>query len=507
MAASVSASPDPALIALNRFGLGARPGDMDRIAGDARGYLKAELRQADIAMIEPDDQAGDDLPGSTTAIETSMAANFQRKLERDRQAATNAQSAGSAQPAMGQAQPGMANGQPGMANGQPGAAEAAMPNAQGNKPVPPVEARLFQAEAQARFDKALKVNAGFVERLVCFWSNHFCVSVAKDPLVRASAGAFEREAIRPFVLGRFSDMLQAVERHPAMLSYLDNRESVGPGSRAGRNRKRGLNENLAREILELHTLGVGSGYTQADVTSFARVLTGWTMAGREGRLGEPGSFVFNANAHEPGDAVLLGKTYPAGGMGQAEAALNDIARQPATAHHIATKLARHFIADDPPPAAVDRLAKVFARTDGDLRALAATLIDMPESWSAPLLKMRSPYDYVAAIMRAVGQGPKKDPRQPLGWLAALGEPLWQPPGPNGFADQTDAWASPEGMKIRLDIAWQAARQITDIGNPSEMLDALIGPSTSADTRRAIAQAESKQQGVALLMMAPEFQRR
>jgi uncharacterized protein (DUF1800 family) len=466
------------------------------VAHDPRGYLKAELRQPDIALISLYDPAYASLPGSTPAIQASMAANFQRKLDREHMAAT-------AQPAKASAQT-----MPAQATSVPIApAQPVSPPAATAKPTPPIEATLFRAEAQARFDKALRAEAGFVERLVYFWSNHFCVSVAKDNIVRASAGAFEREAIRPFVLGRFADMLMAVERHPAMLFYLDNQQSIGPDSRAGKNRQRGLNENLAREIMELHTLGVGSGYTQADVTSFARILTGWTMAGREGRLGEPGSSVFNANAHEPGDAVLLGKTYPAGGMGQAEAALNDIASHPATAQHIATELARHFIADDPPPAAVARLAKVFAKSDGNLRALAATLIDMPEAWSAPLTKMRSPFDYIAAIRRAAGPGPANDPGQSLNWLNALGEPLWQPPGPNGFSDQADSWASAEGMKIRLDIAWQAARQVKDIGNPSDMLDAVIGPSASPETRQAVARAESKQQGLALLLMAPEFQRR
>ncbi|QND66965.1 DUF1800 family protein [Mesorhizobium loti] len=487
MAIPASNSPDPALVAFNRFGLGARPGDRDSIAGDPRGYLKAELRQADIAMISLDDPAYAGLLGSTTAIEASMAANFQRKLERERMAAAAQPAAASAQAVPAQIVP------------------TSLPP--GKPTVPPVEAALFRAEAQARFDKAVRAKAGFVERLVCFWSNHFCVSVAKDTVVRASAGAFEREAIRPFVLGRFADMLLAVERHPAMLFYLDNQQSIGPESRAGKNRKRGLNENLAREILELHTLGVGGGYSQADVTSFARILTGWTMAGRDGRLGEPGNFVFNANAHEPGDAMLLGKTYPAGGMGQAEAALNDIARHPATALHIATKLARHFIADTPPPATIARLARVFTKTDGNLRALAVALIDMPEAWSTPLAKMRSPFDYIAAIRRAAGPGPANDPGQSLNWLNALGEPLWQPPGPNGFSDGADGWASAEGMKIRLDIAWQAARQARDIGNPNDMLDALIGPAASPETRQAIARAESKQQGLALLLMAPEFQRR
>ncbi|TPK88292.1 DUF1800 family protein [Mesorhizobium sp. B2-4-17] len=477
---------DEILVAFNRFGLGARPGGRDKLAGDPRAALRAELKAPDIALISLDDPAHAGLKGSTSAIQASMAATMQRKLERNLMAERTAKADASQMTDASQMPP-----------AQPSAKPA----------VPRVEAELFRAEAKARLDKALQAEVGFVERLVYFWSNHFCVSAAKGPIVRASAGAFEREAIRPFVLGRFADMLMAVERHPAMLFYLDNQQSIGPDSRAGRKRQRGLNENLAREILELHTLGVGSGYTQADVTSFARILTGWMMAGREGRLGEPGSSVFNANAHEPGDAVLLGKTYPAAGMGQAEAALSDIARHPATAQHIATNLARHFISDEPPPAAVARLAKVFTRSDGNLRALAATLIDMPEAWSMPLTKMRSPFDYVAAIRRAAGPGPANAPGQSLRWLSALGEPLWQPPGPNGFSDQTDSWASAEGMKIRLDIAWQAAGQVNNIGNPNDMLDAIIGPSASPETRQAVARAESRQQGLALLLMAPEFQRR
>jgi uncharacterized protein (DUF1800 family) len=292
-----------------------------------------------------------------------------------------------------------------------------------------------------------------------------------------------------------------------MLFYLDNQQSIGPDSRAGKRRGRGLNENLAREILELHTLGVGSGYSQADVTSFAGMLTGWTIAGREGRLGEPGSFVFNANAHQPGEAVLLGKTYPAGGMGQAEAVLNDLARHPATARHIATKIARHFIADDPPPAMVARLAETFSKTDGDLRAIAVALVNAPEAWSQPLAKMRSPLDFVLALRRGIGPGPDADPGQTLNWLAALGAPLWQPPGPNGFSDLVDAQASPAGMAMRLDIAWQAVRQARSLAEPADLLDALIGPSASAETRQAVSRAESRQQAVALLLMAPEFQRR
>ncbi|WP_411966458.1 DUF1800 domain-containing protein [Mesorhizobium sp. ESP-6-4] len=477
-----SVSPNPALVTLNRFGLGAKPGDeFGKIAADPRGYLEAELKQQDIALISPDDPRNAGLLDSTAAIQASMAAAMERNAARAETAAAAMQPATDdpAGPAVAKAKPS----------------------------VPHVEADIYRDEAQARFDKALTATPGFVERLVGFWSNHFCVSVAKAPVVRACAGAFEREAIRPFVLGRFADMLLAVEHHPAMLFYLDNRQSIGPDSRAGKRRGRGLDENLAREILELHTMGVGSGYAQADVTSFANMLTGWTMAGREGRLGEPGSFVFNANAHQPGKAVLLGKTYPDGGMGQAEAALNDIARHPATARHIATKLARHFIADDPPPAAIARLATIFTKTDGDLRAIALTLIDMPEAWSTPLTKLRSPLDYVVALRRAVGATAVNEPQRSLRWLSVLGEPLWRPPGPNGFPDRTDAWVSAEGLKTRLDIAWQAAKQADDIGDPDEMLASLIGTSVSAETRQAISRAEFRQQGLALLLMAPEFQRR
>ncbi|PBC09995.1 DUF1800 family protein [Mesorhizobium sp. WSM3859] len=481
--ASNATPPDPALVALHRFGLGARQSDdFGKIAADPRGYLKAELGQRDIALISLDDPKNAGLLDSTAAIQASMTAAMERKAARDEKTAAAMQPMAADDPAG-----------PAVTKAKPA--------------VPRVEADIYRDEAQARFGKALAATPGFVERLVGFWSNHFCVSVAKAPVVRASAGAFEREAIRPFVLGRFADMLLAVEHHPAMLFYLDNQQSIGPNSRAGKRRGRGLNENLAREILELHTLGVGSGYAQSDVTSFAGMLTGWTMAGREGRLGEPGSFVFNANAHQPGQAVMLGKTYPDGGMGQAEAALNDIARHPATARHIANKLARHFIADDPPPAAIARLASVFARTDGDLRSIALTLIDMPEAWSTPLTKLRSALDYVLALRRAVGATAGNELQRSLRWLSVLGQPLWQPTGPNGFSDSTDAWASAEGLKTRLDTAWQAAKQVNDIGDPDEMLALLIGTSVSTETRQAISRAESKQQGLALLLMAPEFQRR
>jgi uncharacterized protein (DUF1800 family) len=354
--------------------------------------------------------------------------------------------------------------------------------------------------------RALAARPGFVERLVAFWANHFCVSTVKGGFVRISAGAFERDAIRPHVLGRFRDMLQAVESHPAMLFYLDNQFSIGPNSAAGERTGRGLNENLAREILELHTLGVNGGYSQADVTSLARIITGWTFVGRLGQVGEPGTFFFNANTHEPGLQTLLGRPYDQEDVGKGRAALADIAQHPATAQHIAFKLARHFVADDPPPALVAKLADAFRSSDGDLKALALALIDSPDAWVAERTKMRSPSEFLYAAGRIVGRMPD-DPGPFLGALNILGMPLWGPPGPNGFPDTVAAWANPEGIKVRLEISVRIADRWRDMLNPRDLLDEIAGPVASLETRQAIARAESKQQGVALLLMSPEVQRR
>ncbi len=467
--------------ALNRFGLGARPGDLARVAADPRGALKAEL-QSDRALVATPDTAA--LAGTAANIQASFAAEEARKRMRDAQAVARTLLLPSAMTAGA------------------GATE---------KPEPQPEVRIYRAEALARFGMARQAEIGFLERLVAFWSNHFCVSAAKAPLLRASAGSFEREAIRPFVLGRFADMLQAVERHPAMLFFLDNARSVGPASRAGGKGRRGLNENLAREIIELHTLGVNGGYSQADVTALARVITGWTFGGREGRIGEPGAFTFDVAMHEPGDQTVLGHAYGGGGFGQGEAVLNDLARHPATARHIATKLVRHFVADFPPPAAVDRIATVFRQRDGDLRAVALALIDLPEAWSSPLAKIRSPQDLLFATARLLDTQ-LSDPAPLLNGLRILGQPLWEPPGPNGFPDTAADWASPEALKLRLDLAAEIANRtrglmVDGARDPLALLDAAAGAALSPETRDAVTHAESRQQGLALALMSPEFQRR
>jgi uncharacterized protein (DUF1800 family) len=513
--------PQAALVALNRFGFGARggaSGDFANAASDPRGFVKAELSRPNGVLLQ--------VPGllPTPALGQAVYA-YQLEVKQAREAAKSGApmppaDGTSAEPVADAKAPrrnlslnSIAMDMSGKAPENAGtaaamqSADAMQPNAVKPPPQPlNIIQKTYRAEALARLQRAVMADCGFGERLVAFWSNHFCISASKGELARMWAGAFEREAIRPHVFGRFADMLQAVEQHPAMLFFLDNQQSLGPDSRAGQNRKRGLNENLAREIMELHTLGVGGGYSQDDVTSLARIITGWTFAGRQGQLGTPGSFVFNANAHQPGAQRLLGKIYENNGVGQGESALADIARHPSTAKFIATKFVRHFVADDPPPALVARLQDSFRKSDGDLKVLAIALLDSDAAWQAPLTKMRSPYEFLVATGRLLTQIPE-EPGRYLGGLNLLGQPLWSPAGPNGFADTNAAWAAPEGMKLRLDISAQLASRLGDNIDPRDLLEVVAADAASPETRRTIERAESRQQALALLLMSPEFQRR
>jgi uncharacterized protein (DUF1800 family) len=521
-----------ALVALNRFGFGARggaSGDFVNAASDPRGFVKAELARPNGVLLE--------VPGlQSTPVLAKQIFEYQFEQQQAREAAAKSGAAtptegpppqaapdtkpqrrnlslssiameiSPKEPAMQSAAKSGANTT--MAPGEAAPSPAMQPNAVKPPPQQPLNViqKTFRAEALARLQRATLAECGFAERLVAFWSNHFCISANKGGLARMWAGSFEREAIRPHVLGRFGDMLKAVEQHPAMLFFLDNQQSLGPDSRAGQNRNRGLNENLAREIMELHTLGVGGGYTQDDVTALARVITGWTFAGRQGQLGDPGSFVFNANAHQPGPQHVMGKIYEANGVAQGEAVFADIARHPSTAKFVATKFARHFVADDPPPALVAQLQDTFTKTDGDLMALTNTLVDSDEAWQAPLTKVRSPYEFLVATGRLMARIPE-DPGRYLNGLNMLGQPLWSPAGPNGFPDTNAAWAAPEGMKLRLDIAAQIASRLAEGVDPRDLLELAAADAASEETRRTIERAESRQQALALLLMSPEFQRR
>jgi uncharacterized protein (DUF1800 family) len=297
--------------------------------------------------------------------------------------------------------------------------------------------------------------------------------------------------------------LLAVESHPAMLFYLDNVQSMGADSVAGINRDKGLNENLARETFELHTLGVRSGYTQADVTSFANVLTGWSWIDPA----EPehgGEFAFIKRLHQPGDQVVLGKRYPDTGVEQGRAVLADLARYPATAQHIAEQIGSHFVADTPPPSLVGKLAKTFQDSDGNLKEVAKTLVTADESWAPQRQKLKPPAEWIAGVVRLSGT----QAIIPIGRImyaqATLGAPLWRPPAPNGWPDTEAAWI--DGIPHRVDIASEFAGRAQGV-DPLLLLNSGLGPLASRETRDTVARAETRAQALALLVMSPEFLRR
>jgi uncharacterized protein (DUF1800 family) len=455
-----------AAIATNRFGLGAQPGELAACAADPRGWLEAQLKGNPALIRDPG------LEGTAT-----MVATIDKARAQNREAKAEA------------------------------AANAVVKLGEIYRPA-------YVAEVAARLRQAATTDRPFLERLTQFWSNHFAVSVDKA-VVLGVAGSYEREAIRPNVLGSFAQLLLAVERHPAMLLYLDNFRSVGPDSMlAGRAQERtgrtlGINENLAREIMELHTLGVNGGYTQADVTAFAKVITGWSIGAAGKGIaggGQPGEFFFRTNIHEPATQTIMGKRYPQQGQAQGESVLLDLARSPATAQHIATQLARHFIADDPPPQAVERLARVFNQSDGDLPSLYRALIAEEAAWSQPLSKFKTPNDYVISAWRAL-QMPIDDPRQVPPLFASLGQRVWSPNSPAGWPDRSADWDGASALMQRLRWADEIGQRFGASINAVQLAPQILGASLSDNTRLALSRAASAAQAVTLLMAVPEFMRR
>ncbi|HEX7416611.1 MAG TPA: DUF1800 domain-containing protein [Steroidobacteraceae bacterium] len=465
-----------AAIAANRFGLGARPGELDAAAADPRGWLGAQLRAA-APLIE--DVA---LQPSDAIVRIALALRAQRR-ERKQQSAPESTAA---------------------------AGDAA---AQAFAKLPQLYRPIYVSEVSARVRSAVASERSFVERLVQFWTNHFAVSVDKIAVL-GLAGSLEREAIRPNVLRGFSDLLLAVEQHPAMLVYLDNHVSIGPHSAAAARaaharieRKLGINENLAREILELHTLGVNGGYTQSDVTTFAQVITGWSIGGN-GRLasGEPGRFVFRPEFHEPGAKTVLGKRYAEDGLQEGQRVLRDLATRAASARFIATKLARHFIADKPPLAAVDRLARVFLDTRGDLPSVYRALIELPQSWEQPLAKFKTPQDYVYSSFRALELPLDSGPRA-LVAFELLGQRTYSPGSPAGWPDRSADWDGSSAVLHRIEWADAVGQRVGDQRSAAQLAPRLLGGTLSAATRTSIARAASSAQALTLLLAAPEFMRR
>ena len=482
-----SSAKAEAALALHRFGMGPRPGSITAIETDPRGALIAELERPSAGEI-----AATGLPSGAKAYRTVADANAKRqakaRVAKKEQDAKQKQMAEASAMTEG-ATEGAAQGVGEMA--QKIAIEA----------VPDPGRPIYLEEAKIRTEAAFSAEIGFVERLVWFWSNHFCISADK---IRSMSGAYEREAIRPHVLGRFTDLLLVAEGHPAMLLYLDQTISMGANSTAGINRTRGLNENLAREILELHTLGVRSGYTQDDVIAFANVLTGWTLVPPGDNPEHGGEFIFNPRLHEPGVQKVLGKSYDDETVEQGRAVLRDLAADPATATHVATKLAQHFIADTPPPALVERLTKVFTDTGGDLKEVAKAMVKSDEAWAQPATKLKRPGEWVVGMVRATGIT-QADAKRFTDGQTLLGEPLWRPPSPKGFPDDEGSWI--DGTGRRLDIASNFAERVAGRADPQDVIENVFGSCVSAEVKQAVGRAESRQQALALLFMSSDFQRR
>jgi uncharacterized protein (DUF1800 family) len=458
-------------IAVLRFGLGARPGELATAAADPPAWLRNQTHG-------PAPRTGDTPLTPSDQIYAAILAARQERQEMKRESASDAElkAAGAA------------------------LREAYQPH--------------YRAQVLARAQSAVMTQRPFVERLVHFWGNHFAVSADKGAIF-GLAGTLENEAIRPHVNGRFVDLLTAVEQHPAMIAFLDNQISVGADSAAARiaavrqpERRFGINENLAREILELHTLGVGGGYTQSDVTSFAQIITGWSIGGGKGRLagGETGRFYFRDNLHEPGAKTFLGKRYAQDGQAQGEAVLADLARHPSTARFIATKLVRHFIADDPPPAAVERVARAYLKSDGDLPRVYAALAEAPEAWEPQARKFKTPEDFVFSTLRALEMPPQR-PEEVIHSFDLLGQRQYTPGSPAGWADTAPSWDGSDALMHRVLWASRVAERYEQGTSPVDVAAAALGGYVRADTLSALRRATSGGQALALLLMSPEFQRR
>lgn len=435
----ITDSATQAAIATSRYGFGARAGELATAGHDPRGWLLAQLRTPYRAPRELDT-----LASGREILATFLAARATRAAQRDR-----------------------------VKQAAEGVRAHLLPH--------------YLAQATARTRIAITSDGSFRERLVHFWSNHFAVSIDK-PICLGTAGSLENEAIRPRIDGRFVDLLLSVERHPAMITYLDNQHSTGPNSELGarlapRSRgpargRHGLNENLAREILELHTLGVGSGYTQADVTSFAAVISGWSIGGGEGRFadGEPGAFIFRPALHEPGSKTVFGRHYADAGIAQGQAVL------------------------------IDRLARAYGSSDGHLPTVYDALVSWDGAWQREPQKFKQPQEFVYSALRAL-EVTAHEPKALLAPFEVLGQRHWSPGSPAGWPDRQADWDGADALMKRVEWSVAFADRLGDAHSAIAAADLALGPLASAHTRRSIDNAASGSQGLALLLMSPEFQRR
>ena len=454
-----------AAIAVTRFGLGAKPGQLDAVKADPHGWLTGQISRA-----------GADQPQANESPSNQRLMEF-REFQRQRREAK--------------------------AEGDPKSDPVRMAQ------------RMIRdetgADFLARVRLATRTDDDFRERWALFWCNHFTVSATKLQTATI-VGPFEAEAIRPHVFGRFEYLLVSSSGHPAMLIYLDQAQSVGPDTQAAmfmaRNGKgkAGLNENLAREILELHTVGVDAGYTQADVTEFARALTGWSIGGLREADSQAGRAMFRPRAHEGGSRTIMGKRYAQEGVQQALAVMKDLAVSPHTAHHIAVKLARHFVADDPPATLVAKLEQTYNGTGGDLAQVANTLVGAPEAWAPEAEKFKTPYEFMVSAWRAAGIVPD-DLTKVAPVLNGMGQKPFSAPSPKGWAEEAEVWCAPDAVIKRMVWSEQLAAAALNGRDPNELARDALGARLTPLVARTIARAETREEGLAILLMSPEFQRR
>lgn len=473
------------LNAIGRFGLGCGANDIAAV-DDPRGYVRAQL---DMPTPETDAKLNSSSGQLQAMIARRQVARQRREAMADTGGRDGAMAMGSSS-GVGKA----ASGEPAMGGAMEEESEAK-----------PGEATLTKqpAELLAWLKLAVATKAPLQERLFLHWSNHFTVSTGKGK-ASLTAMSFQREAIRPFVLGRFHDMAKAAILHASMLYYLDNAGSIGPNSKVGQIKKSGLNENLGREVLELHTLGVDGGYSQADVTALAAVLTGWTVDLKAGSE-TFGEVVFRERQHQPGPKTILGKRYAEAGADEFVAVLNDLTRHPSTARYVTRRMARSFVSEKPSEALEKRLARVFTDTGGDLKAVTLALVESEEAWAAPPVKLRPPLEFLAATGRLIGRPPVRP--SPKASLVAMGQPFLGAPSPKGWSEEDDAWVTSDGIKSRIDWAQQCATLNADHVDIRTLIGGRIGGYFSDETRRVVRQGESPEQALALLMLSPEFQRR
>lgn len=358
-----------------------------------------------------------------------------------------------------------------------------------------------------------RTDQGLRERLAFFWADHFTAQ-GKQGVLRRATSPYVEEAIRPNMTGSFGDLLTAAVTHPLMLHYLDQDRSTGPNSEVAlrTNGKRGLNENLAREVLELHTLGVDGPYGQADVRQLAELFTGLTFQVNVG-------FKFNRHMAEPGTETVLGRDY--GGdparLDDVLAALQDLAVHPATARHIAGKLAVHFVSDSPDPALVDHVTARYVETGGALMPVYAALLEHPAAWAEPLANVKPPADFVASACRALDLQPeilagfdeKAMRRYFAGPLIQMGQTWQGPNGPDGWPEEDDAWVTPQGVAARLRWAMTVPKRLVAdrLPDPRLFVDQALGHYGSDVVRFAAGAAETRPEAIGLVLAAPAFQRR